>query len=511
MNKRKLLFLFLDIFLVMFAFMLAAWIKPATKRVVIPNYQDQFLIFLGIWLLISVITRKYRDQIESSLIRQFKPIVLSNLIILAVISFLMVMIHYQNYSRVLVFGTYGFAFVIELVVTTIYYYNGFSSLQADISDKRLNELATTRHLEDEEVKQDFELFPNDYPFAEVNQKLILKEAGERVYAYLKNFIDFEKRDYALFSTTTRFNIEKQPEKYFKTIVNLHRTNDILRINKFLEVVNSKLPGQGHYIGCLETKDLRKKKIFRKLPPFIRSIAYFFDFLYKRVSPKIPVMKQIYFFMNQGKNRVLSEQETFGRLYSCGFEHVDHQIIDGLMYFVFKKIKEPAFDFNPSYGPLFKMKRVGKDGKIIYVYKIRTMYPYSEYLQEYVYQLNKLDEGGKFKHDFRVTTAGRFMRKFWIDELPMLLNWVRGDMKLVGVRPLSTHYLSLYNEETRDLRLKVKPGLVPPFYMDMPKTLEEIMASERRYIESYLKHPFKTDLRYFFVVFKNILFKKARSK
>ena len=75
-----------------------------------------------------------------------------------------------------------------------------------------------------------------------------------------------------------------------------------------------------------------------------------------------------------------------------------------------------------------------------------MHPYSEFLQAYIYDRYSLQEGGKFNHDIRVTTLGRFMRKCWLDELPMLLNLIKGNMKLVGVRPISKHYFSLYSQE-----------------------------------------------------------------
>ena len=55
------------------------------------------------------------------------------------------------------------------------------------------------------------------------------------------------------------------------------------------------------------------------------------------------------------------------------------------------------------------------------------------------------------------------------------------MKLVGVRPLSQHYFSLYTKELQDKRILCKPGLVPPYYADMPKNLDEIIASEMRYL------------------------------
>ncbi|MEZ5199012.1 MAG: sugar transferase [Bacteroidales bacterium] len=205
------------------------------------------------------------------------------------------------------------------------------------------------------------------------------------------------------------------------------------------------------------------------------------------------------------------QNNSGRLYSCGFECIDENSIDGQFYYVVRKIKEPAYDESPTYGPFIRLKRYGKNGKSIGVYKMRTMHAYSEYLQEYVYQKYKLQEGGKFSNDFRVTAAGRFMRKFWIDELPMIFNLLNGDMKLVGVRPLSKQYFNLYTDELKEKRSKIKPGLIPPFYVDMPKTLDEIMASENKYLDAYQKSPVLTDIKYFYNAMINIVFKRARSK
>ena len=126
-------------------------------------------------------------------------------------------------------------------------------------------------------------------------------------------------------------------------------------------------------------------------------------------------------------------------------------------------------------------------------------------------MNNLSEGGKINDDFRVSTLGKIFRKFWIDELPMFINFFKGEMKFIGVRPLSSHFFSLYDADIQELRLKVKPGLVPPFYADMPKTMDEIQESERKYIKSYLKNPISTDIKYFFKIFYNIVFRFARSK
>ena len=146
-----------------------------------------------------------------------------------------------------------------------------------------------------------------------------------------------------------------------------------------------------------------------------------------------------------------------------------------------------------------------------VYKLRTMHPYSEYIQDYVYFLHDLQEGGKFRNDFRITSWGAVCRKIWLDELPMTINYLKGNMKLVGIRPLSKQYFELYNKDVRERRIKYKPGLIPPFYADMPQDLESIQASEIKYLDSYDKHPFLTDFRYFWKSLWNILFRHARSK
>ncbi len=59
-----------------------------------------------------------------------------------------------------------------------------------------------------------------------------------------------------------------------------------------------------------------------------------------------------------------------------------------------------------------------------------MHPYSEYLQEYILERNGLDKGGKFKGDFRITGWGKILRRYWLDELLMIINLFKGDLKIV---------------------------------------------------------------------------------
>jgi hypothetical protein len=61
-----------------------------------------------------------------------------------------------------------------------------------------------------------------------------------------------------------------------------------------------------------------------------------------------------------------------------------------------------------------------------------------------------------------------------------------------------------------MRKKIKPGLIPPYYADLPKELDEIMESEKKYIQAYCKHPIRTQWVYFWRALNNIVFRGARS-
>jgi lipopolysaccharide/colanic/teichoic acid biosynthesis glycosyltransferase len=265
------------------------------------------------------------------------------------------------------------------------------------------------------------------------------------------------------------------------------------------------------IACGEIKNQRKKRILDKYPPVLNWFYFAGDYLVLWLFPKLPALKKIYRMLTRGQGWVISRAEILGRIIHCGFAIVEEQEIRGMTYVFARKVTLPALTINDIYyGPLIHLKRIGKGGKMIKVYKLRTMHPYSEYLQEYIYKSNLLEKGGKIKGDYRITPLRRILRKFWLDELPMIWNLLRGDLKIVGVRPLSEHYFSLYSPEMKLRRIQYKPRLIPPFYSDMPRTFEEIEASEARYLDAYEKSPFMTDIRYFFKVLCNIVLHGERS-
>ena len=114
--------------------------------------------------------------------------------------------------------------------------------------------------------------------------------------------------------------------------------------------------------------------------------------------------------------------------------------------------------DPSAGPFFKQKRVGRHGKEFYMYKFRTMRPDAEQLLEQLKDQNEM-EGPvfKIKHDPRITRVGKILRKLSLDELMQFFNVFKGDMTLVGPRPPLPREVKYYTDYQR-LRLLVTPGL-----------------------------------------------------
>jgi len=340
----------------------------------------------------------------------------------------------------------------------------------------------------------------------------LKEYKE-VFSVLDTILELKsfdiRKSIIINSDDTKDIHPPQPDSY-QLFVNLKVLNDQIKMNEYLLDVRETLVDGGVFVGALLPHHYRYRRYLKNHSFWIANTIYFFDFIWKRVFPKLPITREIYFAFSKEKDRAISLAEGLGRLVYCGFKVLDLVAVDDVVYFAAVKggTYTPVKKF--FYSPIFKMKRIGKDGKPIYVYKFRTMYPYSEFIQDFIYNHNKLEAGGKFKDDFRVPAWGRLFRKLWIDELPMLINWVKRELKFVGVRPISNQYLSLYSKEHQERRKKFKPGLVPPFYADMPKTIEEIELSEKKYLDAYEKNPIKTDTKYFIKAVNNILVKKKRS-
>lgn len=343
---------------------------------------------------------------------------------------------------------------------------------------------------------------------QIFKEMSISQAFDWLDLYQKKL---EEKTYII-DTDRGFQLLKYKEVQPELIFNKRSLNRVRHLNTLLNRTNEAL-APGGYLWChCRTAVLKKEMIMHKYPPVISHIAFLAHYFWHRVCPKMPVLKNIYFNITGGRHRTYNRVEVLGRMCRAGFQIVDEEFLHGEFFVLGRKVKEPIWNDTPSCGPIIKLRRVAKDGNLIGVYKFRTMYSYSEYIQDYLYRHVGLQDGGKFKNDYRVNIWGKIFRKLWLDELPMILNLFKGQLKLVGVRPLSRQYFSLYSPEMQQLRTKVKPGLIPPFYYDSntPSGIEEVQESERRYIEAYLEHPFKTDWKYFWGCFRTILIKRKRS-
>ena len=113
--------------------------------------------------------------------------------------------------------------------------------------------------------------------------------------------------------------------------------------------------------------------------------------------------------------------------------------------------------------LFKHKRVGQNLKPFYLYKFRTMVPNAEQILQEMMKDEKLraefQQAFKFKHDPRITSFGKFLRRTSLDELPQIFNVLRGEMSLTGPRPIVEKEIKLYyGYRTAQQIFHVKPGM-----------------------------------------------------
>lgn len=141
--------------------------------------------------------------------------------------------------------------------------------------------------------------------------------------------------------------------------------------------------------------------------------------------------------------------------------------------------------DPHGNPFFAQQRVGRNGKIFNFYKFRSMVVNAEDLLEGLQAQNeKTGPVFKMQDDPRITRIGKFIRKTSIDELPQLINILKGDMSVVGPRPALPKEVEQYDDYAR-LRLLITPGLTCYWQVQDNRdevTFEEWMDMDIRYIK-----------------------------
>ena len=147
--------------------------------------------------------------------------------------------------------------------------------------------------------------------------------------------------------------------------------------------------------------------------------------------------------------------------------------------------------------IFKHKRIGKNGKEIYIYKFRTMVENAEEVMKTFTpeQMKEFKENYKLENDPRITKVGNFLRKSSLDELPQLLNILKGDLSIIGPRPIVEEELERYGEK-KSTFLSVTPGLTGYWAANGRSctSYEDRMKMELYYVENI---SFKLDMKVFF--------------
>ena len=474
---------------------------PLTTKNPFSKYAVPALFFIVAWIIISYLLRRYRNIKSQSFLT-----LLSRLFYTCVIAFTsfggFILIQPASpYSENVLITILMGIFITEYFSLFGYFAYRYA-VQYDVPEL---------HPEKRKIRKQPEILPISQDAVAERRERITQFAGAKVFHFLNKNTQLNDSKTLILTSLMLDELKKLETYEYSTFIQLKKLNNIREINKMLALINDKLTDDGLIVCCYRTNSTTKQYIFRKYPKFPAFFIYIVYFLIHRVIPHFFLTKRLYYDITGGRHRILSKTEVLGRLNYCGFEILKQAKVEDLNFVSGRRVRDAEPLAQRYYGMLIKLKRCGKNGEIFTVYKFRTMHPYAEFLQQFIYQQNSLAEGGKFKKDIRVTTFGHIMRKYWIDELPMLFNLLKGDMKIVGVRPLSEHYFSLYDKELQQMRMKHKPGLMPPFYADMPKTLPEIQASEKRYLtECEQNGQFRTDVKYFFLILKNILFNKARS-
>lgn len=491
-----------DVIALILSVVVVLWWFPLSTNIPFQKYSDFALIFAAVWLLSGYLCHRYTPVKYMKMGKDIRRLLLSAVVTFAAMYGYMWILSNKNFSIWVLLTIWLVVLAISLVYLVFKHAYRYA---LNVEDKPIEapkrsaqQVLKKPKFYSEEEKEDL-------------RSSMLDFATPAAIQFLEQNVNLYSSNTFTLRSTERYNIQKLRNYRYDTLVNFMPLNQIRGVNKLFAAVNDKLPDDGIWVCCYEPQSVTKRNILARYPRPINRIYYIFFFLYKRVLPKLFMTSRLYFDITEGKDRVLSKAEVLGRLCYCGFDIITERKIDDINYVIAKRKFRPQQIERRVYGIFVRLNRVGKNAKRFKVYKLRTMHPYSEFLQEYIYNRYALQEGGKFNHDIRVTTLGRIARKYWLDELPMLINLCKGDMKIVGVRPISQHYFSLYSKELQEKRVHHKPGLLPPFYADMPKTLEEIEASEMRYLTACEeKGTFRTDFIYFWKIFYTIVFKKARS-
>lgn len=217
----------------------------------------------------------------------------------------------------------------------------------------------------------------------------------------------------------------------------------------------------------------------------------FNILSVETDKKLPVENNIIKFDDNNKVLEQKEKKTFNEItYSFLKRTVDITASAAALLLLSPVFLVTSLAIRKdSDGPaMFTQKRIGKDGKLFEIYKFRTMVPDAD---KKLFEMLEKDENAreeyklnkKLKHDPRITKVGNFLRKTSIDELPQLINVLKGDMSLVGPRPYLPREIDDMGSYY-DTIIESKPGITGLWQVSgrSNTTFEERLHFDKEYNE-----------------------------
>jgi lipopolysaccharide/colanic/teichoic acid biosynthesis glycosyltransferase len=503
-----------DFLLFILAFVFTLWLKY--DKIYFDNtIFEIFIVSSCLWFFSGVWTRKFVSMKESRYPGIYHVIVIFAAAVLVIVSFESLFIFVAeklHFSRMLLYAPAVFLFLLELPIVVVLYYCYSHRIETNdvISPIDVEHVTKIRTYETKARSSVFTSTTNS--FSSIFNDIYTLFHENYIFDFVKSSIDLNtigKSLSQIFFNPFKATLSDHSEMY-QLLFHCFPLNNIYHLNRYLLSLNQLLKTDGYLAGSALIDTKITQDIFTKYPRVLSEVIITLKYLFYRVFPKLPFFNHLYHVFSNNKQEMLSRTEVLGRLAFCGFRIINDCQQDGTLYFVVQKNEHISAVENPLYGPIVKLPRIGYQDRLFNVYKLRTMHSYSEFIQDYVYEMQGTINGDKANNDFRVPEWGKLLRKLWIDELPMLYNLLIGDLKLIGVRPLSVSKFKMYPVDLQQFRTRFKPGLIPPFYVDLPKSFEEHIASEQRYLEAYMEKPLRTDFFYLRRALYNIVFKRARS-
>ncbi len=205
-----------------------------------------------------------------------------------------------------------------------------------------------------------------------------------------------------------------------------------------------------------------------------------------------------------KNNLITKKKTGYRIIKRIFD-IAISLLALILLFPFLLVFSLIIFLTDFHNPFYLQERIGKNGKPFSIIKFRSMRHDAHDLDKYFSgeQKDKFFSEYKVENDPRITSVGKFIRKFSIDELPQVLNVLSGQMSIIGPRPLTLEETYFFGED-RELLLSVTPGITGLWQVSGRNALTyesgKRQECELRYVNNF---GFKMDIIVFFKTFKAV--------